>query len=40
VEIPPQLETGLHEPPPKRQGGVKVDSVDALVKALKDKGVL
>ena len=40
VEMPPQLETGLYEPPPKRQGGVKVDSVDALVQALKDKGVL
>lgn len=40
IEQPPQLETGLHEPPPKRQGGVKVDSVEALVKALKDKGVL
>jgi electron transfer flavoprotein beta subunit len=40
VDMPPRLETGLHEPPPKRQGGVKVDSVEALVKALKDKGVL
>jgi electron transfer flavoprotein beta subunit len=40
VEPPPQLEVGAHEPPPKRQGGVKVDSVEALVKALKDKGVL
>ena len=40
VEMPPQLEIGAHEPPPKRQGGTKVESVDALVKALKDKGVL
>jgi electron transfer flavoprotein beta subunit len=40
VELPAQIETGLHEPPPKRQGGVKVESVEALVKALKDKGVL
>ncbi|MFU8819967.1 MAG: electron transfer flavoprotein subunit beta/FixA family protein [Gammaproteobacteria bacterium] len=40
VEMPPQLETGLHAPPPKRQGGTKVDSVAALVKALQDKGVL
>jgi electron transfer flavoprotein beta subunit len=40
IEQPPQLETGLHEPPPKRQGGVKLDSVEALVKALRDKGVV
>jgi electron transfer flavoprotein beta subunit len=40
VEMPPRLETSLHEPPPKRQGGTKVDSVAALVKALQDKGVL
>ncbi|NHA15865.1 electron transfer flavoprotein subunit beta/FixA family protein [Thioalkalivibrio sp. XN279] len=40
VEMPPQLEVGAHEPPPKRQGGTKVESVAALVKALKDKGVL
>ena len=40
VEMPVQLETILHEPPPKRQGGVKVDSVQALVEALKNKGVL
>lgn len=40
IEMPPQLETSLHEPPPKRQGGTKVDSVEALVKALSDKGVL
>ena len=40
VEMPPQLEVGAHEPPPKRQGGTKVESVEALVKALKDKGVL
>jgi electron transfer flavoprotein beta subunit len=40
IEMPPQLETGLHEPPPKRQGGTKVESVAALVTALRDKGVL
>jgi electron transfer flavoprotein beta subunit len=40
IDMPPQLETSLHEPPPKRQGGIKVDSVAALVKALQDKGVL
>ena len=40
IELPPQLQVGRYEPPPKRQGGVKVDSVAALVKALKDKGVL
>ena len=40
IEMPPALEPGACEPPPKRAGGVKVDSVDALVAALKDKGVL
>ena len=40
VEMPPQLEVGAHEPPPKRQGGAKVESVEALLKALKEKGVL
>jgi len=40
VEMPPHLEVGAHEPPPKRQGGAKVESVEALLKALKEKGVL
>jgi electron transfer flavoprotein beta subunit len=40
IEMPPRLETGRHEPPPKRQGGIKVDSVGALVAALREKGVL
>jgi len=40
VELPPQLEAGQYEPPPRRQGGVKVESVEALVAALKDKGIL
>jgi len=40
IEMPPQIENLGCEPPPKRGGGVKVDSVDALVAALKDKGVL
>jgi len=40
IDMPPQIENLGCEPPPKRGGGVKVDSVDALVAALKDKGVL
>ena len=40
VEMPPQLETGSHEPPPKRGGGVKVESAAELVKLLRDKGIL
>ncbi len=40
IEMPPQIERLGCEPPPKRSGGVKVDSVAALVAALKDKGVL
>ena len=40
IEMPPQIETMSYEPPPKRGGGIKVDSVAALVSALKDKGVL
>ncbi len=40
IDLPPALEPGGCEPPPKRAGGVKVESVDALVAALKDKGVL
>jgi electron transfer flavoprotein beta subunit len=40
IEMPPQIESLGCEPPPKRGGGVKVDSVDALVAALKEKGVL
>lgn len=40
IETPPQIEHLGCEPPPKRGGGIKVDSVDALVAALKDKGVL
>jgi electron transfer flavoprotein beta subunit len=40
VEMPPQIECLGCEPPPKRGGGIKVDSVAALVAALKDKGVL
>ena len=40
VEMPPKLEIGAHEPPPKRGGGVKVGSAAELVKLLKDKGVL
>jgi len=40
IDMPPQLENLGLEPPPKRAGGVKVDSVEALVAALNDKGVL
>ena len=40
IEMPPKIESLGCEPPPKRGGGVKVDSVDALVAALKEKGVL
>lgn len=40
VEMPVALESGACEPPPKRAGGVKVESVDALIEALKEKGVL
>ena len=40
IEMPPRIESLGCEPPPKRGGGVKVDSVDALVAALKEKGVL
>jgi electron transfer flavoprotein beta subunit len=40
IDMPPRLEAGRHAPPPKRQGGIKVDSTAALVQALKEKGVL
>jgi len=40
IEAPPMVENLGCEPPPKRAGGTKVDSVDALISALKDKGVL
>jgi electron transfer flavoprotein beta subunit len=40
IEMPPRIEVGAHATPRRRQGGMKVDSVAALVKALKDKGVL
>ncbi|MDH4030945.1 MAG: electron transfer flavoprotein subunit beta/FixA family protein [Chromatiales bacterium] len=40
IDMPPRLESLGCEPPPSRSGGVKVDSVDALVAALKEKGVL
>jgi electron transfer flavoprotein beta subunit len=40
IDMPPRLEAGRHAPPPRRQGGIKVDSTAALVQALKEKGVL
>jgi electron transfer flavoprotein beta subunit len=40
VEAPPALEALQHAPPPQRSRGEMVESVDALVAALKQKGVL
>lgn len=40
IDIPPRLENLGYEPPPQRSGGVKVDTVQALVAALNEKGVL
>jgi electron transfer flavoprotein beta subunit len=40
VEAPAMLEIGTHEPPPERQGGHKVESVEELVNELKERGVL
>ncbi len=40
VEMPPALEVGAHMPPPQRQAGIMIESVDELVNALKEKGVL
>jgi electron transfer flavoprotein beta subunit len=40
IETPPELENLGVEPPASRQSGVRVSTVDELVSALKDKGVL
>jgi electron transfer flavoprotein beta subunit len=40
VDMPPRLEIGRHEPPPKRAAGIKVESVEALVKSLRERGML
>jgi electron transfer flavoprotein beta subunit len=40
IETPPELENLGVEPPASRQSGVRVSTVDELVAALKDKGVL
>ena len=40
IDMPPQLESLGCEPPPARGGGIKVDSVDGLLAAMRDKGVL
>ena len=40
VEIEGGLEATAYEPPPKREAGVKVESVDELVAKLKEKGLL
>lgn len=40
IDMPPLLENLGYESPPKRSGGVKVDTVQALVAALGEKGVL
>ncbi|MDX1443856.1 MAG: electron transfer flavoprotein subunit beta/FixA family protein [Gammaproteobacteria bacterium] len=40
VEMPPALENTGYAPPPKREGGKKVESVEELVEAMKNKGVL
>jgi len=40
VDMTPRLTTLKVEEPPKRQAGIKVESVEALVAALKDKGVI
>lgn len=40
VELPPALERLGVEPPPPRTGGAKVESVNELVSALKDRGLV
>ncbi|MDN5864812.1 MAG: electron transfer flavoprotein subunit beta/FixA family protein [Gammaproteobacteria bacterium] len=40
IEDAPAVEIGTHEPPPKRQGGRKVETVSELVAELKEKGVV
>jgi len=40
VDLTPRLQVLSVEEPPKRAGGVKVESVDELVSKLKDKGLI
>ncbi|MBT8144354.1 MAG: electron transfer flavoprotein subunit beta/FixA family protein [Gammaproteobacteria bacterium] len=40
VDLGPQLAVANYSPPPQRQAGVMVESVDELVAALRDKGVI
>jgi electron transfer flavoprotein beta subunit len=40
IEAPPRIENLGCEPPPQRAGGARVESAEALLAALKDKGVL
>lgn len=40
IEGAPTIEIGAHEPPPKRQGGHKVETAAELVAGLKDKGLI
>ncbi|TNE61774.1 MAG: electron transfer flavoprotein subunit beta/FixA family protein [Alphaproteobacteria bacterium] len=40
VDMTPRLTTLSVEEPPKREAGIKVDSVEALVSKLKEKGVI
>ncbi|MDH3588717.1 MAG: electron transfer flavoprotein subunit beta/FixA family protein [Gammaproteobacteria bacterium] len=40
IDAPPALETKNYEPPPQRQAGIMVETVDELIAALRDRGVL
>lgn len=40
VESGPDLQIGNHAPPPQRQKGIMVESAEALVKELKNRGLL
>ena len=40
VDLSPRLETLKVTEPPKRKGGLKVDSVDALISKLKEVGAV
>ena len=40
IDMPPALTTQSYAPPAERQAGIMVESVDELVTALKDKGVI
>ena len=40
IDPPPALETKNYEPPPERQAGITVETVDELIAAMRDRGVL